>query len=186
MNINPEEAELGTEMVPDSHRLTKMVWGDGTWWTASLIWSWMFRDGPKWSEISEMVPFGQWWAGMVKNGPILSEMVTDGPRWDNPSWSDLVQDGARWSSMVQDSLSILWAHRHHSHRSLRDPSGQLKQCTQSILCTLWKHSGYTLSTLWAHSGNVLYWVLRVPYTLRQSQNLIECLVQLRFGSHRIS
>ena len=48
----------------------------------------MLRDGPKWAELSEMVPCGQRWSWMVKNGPIFSEMVPDGPIRDNPTWSD--------------------------------------------------------------------------------------------------
>ena len=76
-----------------------MVWGDGTWWTDSPIWSLIFGDGPKWSEISEMVLCGQRWSWMVKNGPIFSEMVTDGPRWDNPIWSD--DPGTLWVHFKQ-------------------------------------------------------------------------------------
>ena len=64
------------------------------------VWSQIFTDGPKWSEISEMVPDGQRWSWMVKNGLRLFGMVTDCPRWDDPSWLDLVEDGLRWSTMV--------------------------------------------------------------------------------------
>ena len=135
----------GSQMVWGGGRWSQMVWGDGTWWTDSLIWSWMFRDGPKWSEISEMVPDGQRWSWMVKNGLRLFGMVTDCPRWDGPSWLDLVEDGLRWSSMVQDSLSTLWAHSGYT----------------VLLCTLWAHSEITLGSrnalkaYSAHSGNTL-------------------------------
>ena len=135
----------GSQMVWGGGRWSQMVWGDGTWWTDSLIWSWMFRDGPKWSEISEMVPDGQRWSWMVKNGLRLFGMVTDCPRWDDPSWLDLVEDGLRWSSMVQDSLSTLWAHSGYT----------------VLLCTLWAHSEITLGSrnalkaYSAHSGNTL-------------------------------
>ena len=159
-----------------------MVWGDGTWWTDSLIWSLMFRDGPKWSEISEMVPCGQRWSWMVKHGLIFSEMVTGGPRWDNPTWSD---DPETLWVHFKHTLGTLCccAHSEHTMNTFIDHSNNALKAyfahSGNTLGTLWTHSGYTLSTPWAHSGIVLYWALRVPYTLRQPQNLTDCLVQPR-------
>ena len=145
-----------SQIVADWPRWSQMVGDGGTWWTDSLIWSQNFRDGPKWSEISEMVPDGQRWSWMVKNGLRLFGMVTDCPRWDDPSWLDLVEDGLRWSSMVQDSLSTLWA-----------------------------HSGYTvlLCTFTAHWPMIdleycAFKAVRVPYFLWQPKILSNFLLKL--------
>ena len=88
-----------------------------------LRWSQVGIDGLRWSK---MVLYCLRWKQMV-----LDEMIPVGQIWLKN------ENGLRWSSIVQDTLSTLWAHSGHT------------------LGTLWVHCAavHIISTLIDHSEN---------------------------------